>query len=89
MSLSDSLDPSVCLYVCFVIIMILHIRLLQYNGHKGQSASQRARSLPFPVKMLGLEVMALQYCLRHISIQPSSFFEPLDDARNSPTSNSV
>lgn len=39
--------------------------------------------------MSGLEVMTLQYCLRQISIQLSSFIESLDDARNALISESV
>lgn len=39
--------------------------------------------------MLGLEVKTLQYCLRQISIQTSSLFVSLDDARNALISESV
>lgn len=46
-------------------------------------------SLPLPVKTLGLEVKVLQYCLRQMSIQASSFFVSLDDARNAMISESV
>lgn len=46
-------------------------------------------SLPLPVKTLGLEVKTSQYCLRQISIQTSSSFVSLDDARNALTSEPV
>lgn len=63
---------------------------MRHIVHKGESAArQRKRCLPFPVKVLGLEVMTVQYCLRHFSIQLASAFEFLDDASNASVSDSA
>lgn len=53
------------------------------------TATQWTSNIPFPVRMLGLEVMTLQYSRRQITIQLSSLFVSLDDARNALISESV
>lgn len=63
---------------------------MRHISHKGEFATRQTKSCsPFPVKVLGLEVMTMQYCLRHFSIQLPSAFEFLDDARNASISDSV